>query len=130
MYGVADRCVLRTTFDPPPTLNFFTQKFNFLHSHVTGLKKLLHIAQPVIQSNLNWKIGNAQCVLTKNEHSECDAIKKRSLMPIAPGGACPLPLPPFFPIFLPFFGRWARHGCMQPAPTFVSHKQINFGRCF
>lgn len=84
----------------PSDSNFeFFKTFNFLRSHVTSLKKLLHIAQPVIQSNLNWKIGNAQCMLTKNEQAECDAIKKRSLMPIAPreGGT------PLFSDFFLFF---------------------------
>lgn len=38
--------------------------------------------------------------------------------------------PPFFLFFSFFFGRWVRYGCMRQAPTFVSHKQINFGRCF
>lgn len=69
-------------------------------------------------------------VLTKNDHAECDAIKKRSLMPIAPREGCGNPVfPPFF-LFFPFFSGSGWRGCMRPAPTFVSHKQINFGRCF
>lgn len=45
-------------------------------------------------------------------------------------GGSPRPHYPLFSYFFLFFGRWAKHGCMQPVPTFVSHKQINFGRCF
>lgn len=45
-------------------------------------------------------------------------------------GGSPRPHFPLFSYFFLFFGRWAKHGCMQPVPTFVSHKQINFGRCF
>lgn len=99
-------------------------------SHVSRASKT--IAHRSTGNTKQSKLENRQravCVLTKNDHAECDAIKKRRPMPIAPREGVGTP-PPLFSGFFSFFGRWARHGCMQPAPTFVSHKQINFGQRF